>query len=79
MTGEILTWVGEHIGSIKLIPGPHGRFDVRGEGDLIGERTHGPIDARYFPEALEGLRELNEYVAGEPLELPSAADHGHRH
>ena len=40
MGAEILTRLGDNVASLKLIPGSHGVFDVRINGQLVGEHTH---------------------------------------
>ena len=78
MTGEILTRMGDNVASIKLIPGSHGVFDVRINGQLIGEHTHGSNHEQYFPENLDRLQKFDEIVAGESLGVPSGAPpHSH--
>ncbi len=78
MGGEILTRLGDNIASLKLIPGAHGVFDVRINGQLVGEHTHGPNHEQYFPETLDILQKFNEALAGESLGVPSGAPpHSH--
>lgn len=42
MAGEALSRVGDHISVFKLTPGPHGKFDVIIDGDLVAEHRHEP-------------------------------------
>ena len=65
--------MGDNVASVKLIPGPHAKFDVRIDGKLVGEHTHGPNHEQYFPETLDILQQFNEALAGEPLGVPSGA------
>ncbi len=77
MAGEILTRLGDNVGSLKLIPGEHGVFDVHINGKLVGEHTHGPNHEQLFPETLDILQKFNEELAGESLGVPSGAPHIH--
>ena len=47
MAGEALSRMGQCISSFKLIPGGHGKFDIRIDGELVGEHRHEP-DAHIF-------------------------------
>ena len=49
MAGETLNRKGDYIESFSLIPGVHGKFDVRIDGDLIAEHRHEP-NAHIFPD-----------------------------
>ena len=49
MAGETLHRKGDYIESFSLIPGGHGKFDVRIDGDLIAEHRHEP-NAHIFPD-----------------------------
>ena len=62
MAGEALIRIGEHISYFKLIPDPHGKFDVRINGELVAEHQHEP-DAHIFPELEDLLRAINERTA----------------
>ncbi len=62
MAGEVLNRVGEHISSFKLIPGPHGKFDIRINGELVAEHRHEP-DAHIFPELQDLLKAISERTA----------------
>jgi len=72
-----LTRLGDNVGSLKLIPGEHGVFDVHINGKLVGEHTHGPNHEQLFPETLDILQKFNEELAGESLGVPSGAPHIH--
>ena len=61
MAGEALSRVGEHIDSFKLIPGPHGKFDVRIDGELVAEHRHEP-DAHIFPDLQDLLKAINQRI-----------------
>ena len=61
MAGEALSRVGEHIDSFKLIPGPHGKFDVRIGGELVAEHRHEP-DAQIFPDLQDLLKAINQRI-----------------
>ena len=53
MAGEALSRRGENITHFKLTPGPHGKFDVIIDGEVIAEHRHEP-NAHIFPD-LEDL------------------------
>ena len=59
MAGEALNRAGNHIGSFKLIPGGHGKFDIRIDGELVGEHRHEP-DAHIFPDLQDMMKAINE-------------------
>jgi predicted Rdx family selenoprotein len=61
MAGEALSRVGEHIGAFKLIPGPHSKFDIRIDGELVAEHRHEP-NAHIFPDLQDLLKAVNERV-----------------
>ena len=61
MAGEALTRVGDHIDNFKLVPGPHGKFDVRIDGELVAEHRHEP-NAHIFPDLQDLLGAINERV-----------------
>ena len=56
-----MTRVGEHISVFKLIPGPHGVFDVRIDGELVAEHRHEP-DAHIFPDLQDLLKAINQRI-----------------
>lgn len=61
MAGEALNRVGDHISSFKLIPGGHGKFDIRINGELVAEHRHEP-NAHIFPDLQDLLKAVNERV-----------------
>lgn len=61
MAGEALSRIGEHVSSFKLIPGPHGKFDVRIDGELVAEHRHEP-NAHIFPDLEDLLKEISQRV-----------------
>lgn len=52
---------GEHINVFKLTPGPHGKFDVTINGELVDEHTHEPNNHR-FPDIQDLMRHINERI-----------------
>ena len=61
MAGEALSRAGDHIDSFKLIPGPHGKFDVHIDGELVGEHRH-EENAHLFPDIELLLKAIKERV-----------------
>ena len=61
MAGEVLNRVGGHISSFRLIPGGHGKFDIRIDGELVAEHRHEP-DAHIFPDLQDLLKEIDQRV-----------------
>ncbi len=62
MAGEALSRpVGDHIASFKLVPGPHGKFDVRINGELVGEHRH-TDDAHVFPDLQDLLKAIGDRI-----------------
>ena len=61
MAGEALTRVGEHISTFKLVPGPHGVFDVRIDGEMVAEHRHEP-NAHIFPDLQDLLKAINQKI-----------------
>ncbi len=57
MAGEALAKYDEHIGTFNLVPGPHGKFDVRINGDLVGEHRHEP-GRHIFPDKEDLMRAI---------------------
>ena len=53
---------GEQISSFKLTPGPHGKFDVIVDGEVVAEHRHEP-NAHIFPD-LQDLMKAIEQRAG---------------
>ncbi len=51
----------EHIASFKLIPGPHGKFDVIVDGQMIAEHRHEP-NAHIFPDIQDLMKVINARV-----------------
>ena len=81
-----MTRVGDSISELKLIPAGHGTFDIRINGELVGEHTHGPNHEQIFPDYLEIMQKINERLSGEFMDVASGAahstapqDHGHEH
>ena len=61
MAGESLSRHGKHISNFKLILGPHGKFDIRIDGELVAEHRHEP-DAHIFPDLQDLIREINQRI-----------------
>ena len=61
MAGECLSRMGDHISFFKLIPGPHGKFDIRIDGELVAEHRHEP-NAHIFPDLQDLLKAIEERV-----------------
>ena len=53
--------VGENISTFKLTPGPHGKFDVIIDGDVVAEHRHEP-DAHLFPDLQDLMKAIGERV-----------------
>ena len=54
--------VGEHISTFKLTPGPHGKFDVIIDGDVVAEHRHEP-NAHIFPDLQDLMKAIQERVS----------------
>ena len=52
---------GDYIKTFNLLPGPHGKFDIRINGDLVAEHLHKP-DAHIFPDLRDLLKAIDERV-----------------
>ena len=63
MAGEALSRMGEHIEALKLVPGPHGKFDIRIDGELVAEHRHEP-DAHIFPDLQDLLKAIGQRMEG---------------
>ena len=61
MAGEALSRAGENIENFKLTPGPHGKFDVIIDGDVVAEHRHEP-DAHLFPDLQDLMKAIGERV-----------------
>ena len=61
MAGEAVSRADEHIASFKLIPGPHGKFDVVVDGQVIAEHRHEP-NAHIFPDLQDLMKVINTRV-----------------
>ena len=61
MAGEALSRVGENISTFKLTPGPHGKFDVIIDGDVVAAHRHEP-DAHLFPDLQDLMKAIGERV-----------------
>jgi predicted Rdx family selenoprotein len=61
MAGEALSRVGEHIDNFKLIPGPHGKFDVIVDGEVVAAHRHEP-NAHIFPDLQDLLKAIDARV-----------------
>jgi predicted Rdx family selenoprotein len=62
MAGEALSRVGEHISTFKLTPGPHGKFDVIIDGDVVAEHRHEP-NAHIFPDLQDLMKAIQDRVS----------------
>ncbi len=51
----------EHIASFKLTPGPHGKFDIIGDGQVISEHRHEP-NAHIFPDIQDLMKVINARI-----------------
>ena len=63
MAGEALSRMGEHIEAFKLVPGPHGKFDIRIDGELVAEHRHEP-NAHIFPGLQDLLKAIGQRMEG---------------
>ena len=54
--------VGEHISTFKLTPGPHGKFDVIIDGEVVAEHRHEP-NAHIFPDLQDLMKEIQQRVS----------------
>ena len=61
MAGEALSRMGEHISSFKLTPGPHGKFDVIVDGEVVAEHRHEP-NAHIFPDLQDLMKAIEQRV-----------------
>lgn len=61
MAGEALTRAGGHIASFKLTPGPHGKFDVIVDGEVVAEHRHEP-GAHVFPDLQDLMKAVNSRI-----------------
>ena len=61
MAGEALSRVGENIRSFKLTPGPHGKFDVIIDGEVVAEHRHEP-NAHIFPDLQDLMKAIEQRV-----------------
>ena len=52
---------GENISTFKLTPGPHGKFDVIIDGDVVGEHRHEP-NAHLFPDLQDLMKAIADRV-----------------
>ena len=59
MAGEALSRAGEKITSFKLTPGPHGKFDVIIDGEVVAEHRHEP-DAHIFPDLQDLMKAIDQ-------------------
>ncbi len=59
MAGEALSRAGEHISTFKLTPGPHGKFDVIIDGEVVAEHRHEP-NAHIFPDLQDLMKAIGE-------------------
>jgi len=59
MAGETLNRLGGHIESFRLIPGPHGKFHISIDGELVAWHRHEP-DAHIFPDLQDMIKAINE-------------------
>ncbi len=61
MAGEALSRAGENIENFKLTPGPHGKFDVIVDGDLVAEHRHEP-NAHIFPDLQDLMKAIDARI-----------------
>ena len=61
MAGEALSRAGEHIAHFKLTPGPHGKFDVIVNGEVVAEHRHLP-NAHLFPDLQDLMKAINARI-----------------
>ena len=71
MAGEALSRVGDYIDNFKLTPGPHGKFDVIIDGDVVAAHRHEP-NAPIFPDLQDLLKAVNERTGAD-----GASGHSH--
>ena len=62
MAGEALTRSGEHIDNFKLTPGPHGKFDVIVDGEVVAEHRH-EANAHIFPDLQDLLKAIDARIS----------------
>ena len=48
----------EHIASFKLTPGPHGKFDVIVDGEIVADHRH-EANAHIFPDIQDLMKAIN--------------------
>ena len=58
MAGDTLARKGDNIESFRLVPGGHGKFDVRVDGELVAEHRHEP-NAHIFPDLQDLLKAID--------------------
>ena len=61
MAGETLNRKGEYIKSFQLVPGDHGKFDVKIDDELVSEHRHEP-NAHIFPDLQDLLKALDDRI-----------------
>lgn len=61
MAGEALSLIGEHINSFKLTPGPHGKFDVIVDGNIVAEYRHEP-NGHIIPDLQDLRKAINSCI-----------------
>ena len=65
MAGEALNRAGDHIAQFTLTPGPHGKFDVILNGQVVAEHRHEP-NAHIFPDLQDLMKAISD-EAGQKL------------
>ena len=56
-----MTRSGEHIDNFKLTPGPHGKFDVIVDGEVVAAHRHEP-NAHIFPDLQDLLKAIDARI-----------------
>ena len=69
LAGELLTRLGQHLAAVRLVPGGHGLFDIRVDGEKVMGHEHRP-DQHYFPDAQELLPLLYQRLGITPDTTP---------
>ena len=61
MAGDTLIRNSQHISYFKLIPGRHGEFDIRFDGELVAEHRHKP-GLHIFPDLQDLVNSIDQMI-----------------